>query len=235
MKIITCFSLLIVFLGCHIDKSNQDIYSELYIDTIIISKNIYEIYTMREDKPHGVSWVGDINSPYPNFKTEALFIDGKSLLDKVFYASNIEYGHEIFYYADTVELITGSWVYDRETNELKVKRTAYYNVLAPDTILYGEPYEMKIIAVLGLVEDFDIRLQLGEITPDVIFISPVTEYIGTNKALELTITDYKKGINLITGKISFHSELLDNELHFLGPFERNTLIFYHQFYVQCSD
>jgi hypothetical protein len=187
---------------------------------------------MSGDKPHGVSWVGDKNSPFPNFKSEALFIEGNSLLDKIFYASSIEYGHEIFYYADTVELMTGSWVYDIKTDELKEKRTAYYHVEAPDSILFGQPYEMKITAVLGLIEDFDIKLQLGEITPDVFFRSTFTEYYGKNKTLNLTITDYKKGINLITGKISFHSELLDNELHFLGPFERNTLIFYHQFYVQ---
>jgi hypothetical protein len=219
-------------MGCNNYKCNKKTISELYIDTIDYSESIYGISTMKDSISHGISWFGDKNSLYPNLKTEALFIDGEYLLDKIFYVSSIEYGHEIFYYADTVELMTGSWVYDIKTNELKEKRTAYYHVEAPDSILFGQPYEMKITAVLGLIEDFDIKLQLGEITPDVIFRSTVTEYYGKNKTLNLTITDYKKGINLITGKISFHSELLDNELHFLGPFEKNTLIFYHQFYVQ---
>ena len=225
----------LLLISCQQKKCFDKNISELYLDTLFVSDSVYYVYTMKDSLTHGVSTGKILNNFFSEYGSETLFIDNIRMLDKVFYVSSIEYGHEIFYYADSVELITGSWVYDRETNELKVKRTAYYNVLAPDTIIYGEPYEMKIIAVLGLVEDFDIRLQLGEITPDVIFKTPVTEYIGTNRTLNVTITDYKKGINLITGKISFHSELLDNELHFVGPFERNTLIFYHQFYVECSD
>jgi hypothetical protein len=58
-----------------------------------------------------------------------------------------------------------------------------------------------------------------------------TEYWSDSRNLELEITDYALGVNLITGWISFHSESFEHHDSFFFDDPKNTLIFYHQFVV----
>lgn len=225
---------LISMMGCKYYNPKMEKDSGLYFDTLHFSDNCIGIQTMKDTLLHGVSWQICQDDPYPDLHPELLYFNDELILDKSVLYSDKEYGYTVFYYADTIELIAGTWYYDVKTHKPIQKKCAYYYVEAPDTIKYGEPYQMVISTILGMVEDFDIQLKIGELKynkdQEFIEIQSSTEYYGSHKGLHIEL-EYKKGINLITGIISFHSELLDNELHFVGPFERNTLIFYHQFYV----
>jgi len=189
---------------------------------------------MKDSVAHGIAWrVDKKDSLIPVSYPEAFFLFDERVLDKVPVYSDDFIGYEVFYYLDTTEVIAGTWYYNTKTHEPIQKKCAYFHIDAPDTINYGEPYQMVITAILGLVEDFEIRLELGDMKFEegYFIIHPIREFNGSNKGLHIEI-DYEKGINLLTGRISFHSELLDNDLDFLGPWERNSLIFYHQFYVE---
>lgn len=225
----------VFFLSCQQPTNYHRQPGEIFQDTVFIEEGQYLIKTMKDGLLHGRCFIYDTEPKYPGLVDERFYLDGELLIEKTIEEDTQYFGYKVYYsYKDSLLKQVCSMVYDKQTLKQVDLKSAYYEVLSKERVKYGEPYELKIAATMGLIKNFDIKLKLGTLSADFVLSPPFKEYYGKDKVLTAYITDYKKGINILTGKISFHSEKLDKSLNFFGSTPPNTLLFYHQFEVVDS-
>jgi hypothetical protein len=228
--LISVFLIIVLFSSC-LQKSTEKPCPEcLYIDSSVTENGVYLYYTMRNGQKHGKSWYFDRDIDYPGFYNEALYINDVLLITKEFREDSLYYGYRIFYHTQDSAFHLASLVQSQANNQRVNLKSNYFEVEAPDTICFGQPYIFKINAVLGLFKEFRIDLKLGELTEDLYLIPPFKEFSAEGRELTVEIKDYKKGINLLTGKMSYSVKNLSKDHDALG-LPSNPFIFYHQFVV----
>ena len=140
---------------------------------------------------------------------------------------------------DTSYHAIGSLSYNINDHERRQKSCSYFETFANDTINYDEPYKVKIVSHIGIMEGHNIELYLGEINEDFEFVdsSNVKVFRSENNTLEFSLSqsDYLLGNNLLTGKIRVfkNGEDITNQ-YMIDPIDNIPYIFFKQFFVKSE-
>jgi hypothetical protein len=215
-------------LGCDYRNSNTTAKNEfLNYDTIYHkSKNTYEIYTMSDNEKHGIMRLYDDRY---GIMEEQLYLQDRLMITKLFGGDSLQAGYTYFYYKNDTMYPIGSIFFDRLSYQKVDIMCTYFEIEAPDTIEYKKPYKINIRGNYGIKNNFKISLTLGEIDSVYNLISKKATYVSEGRELEFDILDYKMGINLITGILSYYENDQDITRKYRISKIDVPLVFYKQF------
>jgi len=152
------------------------------------------------------------------------------MVSQILGGDSLTAGYTYYYNINDTMVPIGSLVYDKFSFNKEQKMCTYFQVEAPDSIKFGEPYNIKITGNLGLKNDFGLTLTLGEL--DTLYrLKEKSKYQSKGKTLDLSILDYNKGINLLTGQISYIQNGKDITKEYNFSHVDFPLIFFKQFVV----
>jgi len=123
----------------------------------------------------------------------------------------------------------GSIIFNRKNHQKENIKCSYFEVDAPDTIEFNKPYKINIRGNIGLKNNFKLSLTIGEIDSAYNIMNKKATYISEGRELEFEILDYKMGINLITGILSYYENDKDITKEYRVSKIDVPLIFYKQF------
>ncbi len=224
----------VLFFSCiHQEKNvTEKATSKIKLDTVIISKESYDVLSIKDGKKHGIMrryFHG--NSGYTE---ERLYVNDSIMVLNTIFIEDTCVGINYLNRKNDSLLYKGSKAYDFDTYEKKQKRFTYHETSASDTIKYGEDYEIEIRGNMGLIEDFDLLLELGEIKTNFELTDTIKVLRSDSTILRFKLTpdEYMEGINLLTGKLHYKIgekdlyDFYDKIITLKEPF-----LFYKQFVV----
>jgi hypothetical protein len=225
----------LLLLGCNNKKSDNlnNMYSsyqkDMYKDTVHnLSDNVLEIFTKYKGEKHGVMHI--VDSEFGIIE-EQLYLNNKIMVVKGLGGDSLHVGVTYFYNLNDTLFPMGSILYNRNTQEKDQMACSYFELKASDTIEFGKPYEINIIGNIGIKENFNIALTLGEVDSAYNLLDTIETFISNNRKLTIEINEYQSGINLITGIINYYENGQDVTKDYRISNIDLPLIFYKQFYA----
>jgi hypothetical protein len=228
-------AIVFVFSGCQYSGAIDYPVSKLFLDTLPTDhESILRINTRQGDLKHGESYLY-----YPGYGHDKweLYIKDTLLISLVCGSEDSEYGCTYWYFnvSDSTLYPIGSLWYDLNSDERIDSVSNYFEVIARDTIYWGDPIWIRVTGVLAKKTDFKITLRLGEITPGFELVNQYAYYESETREVLFQITDYKLGVNLITGIVNYYEDGEDiTQQYSLSEIEF-PFVFYKQFVVIKSD
>jgi len=188
------------------------------------------IKTYRADSIYGVSKVfSKVNNQL--ISIEYLFINGKKVVYKQFLSNKDKtwFAFNNYFMLDNDIAKGNGYLVWNINNDISIEKSHYYDVDATDTISEDDLFNACVTFIDE--NNWNIRLELGEMDENLIFIDSPIIYEGLNK-LDISITPAKKGNNLLMGKLYVSLDSLPSS-------ERSTYeeeyIFYHEYYVKDKE
>jgi len=224
-----------MFSGCQNHGTIDYPVSELFLDTLPTDHEIIlRINTMLGDLKHGESYL--YYPGYGNYRWDLNIMD-TLLISLNCGKDDLEYGCTYWYFnaSDSTLYPMGSLNYDYLSGERIDSVSNYFEVMARDTIYWGDPIWIRVTGVLAKKTDFKITLRLGEITPGFELVNQYAYYESETREVLFQITDYKLGVNLITGIVNYSKDGEDiTHSYSLSEIEF-PYVFYKQFVVLKPD
>jgi hypothetical protein len=128
--------------------------SDLRIDTVYseIEEGFYFVKTYMGEFRHGISRAYKKTDETVEFVDRALFLNDTLWIYERPLSDSLYFGlHTYYYFADdSIPHSTSFKTMDVNTRELIRYRSAFFEVHSPDTILFGEPYPLKIFTNIGI-------------------------------------------------------------------------------------
>lgn len=185
------------------------------------------VKSFKNDSLHGVVKYYN-ETDYSKLSVEYFCINGKYITGKEYkYSSDSSfyYFNSHFFYSPDTTYEVGFLTYDLQGNILP-REIHYYDVKSIDTAFINDMIEVNVSFISP--DDWDVRLELGEMDENVNFIEKPIVYEGLNQ-VNFSIMPKELGDNILMGKLYIvsdsieYSERRKNEQEF---------IFYHEFYVR---
>ena len=184
---------------------------------------------------HGVTL--SYNEQTKELEFESLFVNGLQLvfsehnqiMDTL---SGVHYYYAFYSENDTVFDYFGSVV--KDSNKKIIQRmTSYFDVVAPEKIIHGNPFQIDITFQIGLFDVDHFVLTLGEIDENYNFTdsTQLVSYTSEGNRLSFELPDYDIGVNLLLGKIKFYNSRVEGPHTIFEDSRINEYIFFHQFEV----
>lgn len=227
--------LLFVLFGCYSNndycvKDNDIVGKPFYKDGVLES-----IYTYRNNILHGVAKVynqkGDIIE-------RVLFLEDKPVVIEEYGKVPNEpyYGYSYYYSGlnDSIFYPIGSFLWNSTGIKQQLMLT-YFRVKSKDTISCQDHIEITIDFHMGLHKDYSLELLLGEIDSKHRFVDEraIDTIRSNNQSITFTVDNYKKGINLLLGKLKIYKGDEEFTVKFLNPNSgTDAYVFFHEFYVK---
>lgn len=211
------------------DSKKDGYYKSFHPNNKIEAEGYY-----KEGRLHGITNLFDKNSQQPS--TQNLYINGiniisipSGVIEDTLYISS-------YYYPDKSEINAfthvGSLTWDSK-GEIIELFCSYFKVDAKSEIKKGEPLEISIKFIMGLYQDINFELELGELNDKLNFVdsSNVVVYKSNGRDLLLNFKNYNLGHNLLLGKIKLFTSGASGPITLYKNPDYNEYIFFHQFEV----
>lgn len=231
------FILILVFiiLSCNNSGSFEYPQSDLFLDTLQTENDsILRINTMLKNIKHGESYLYFLG--YGSNRWD-LYIRDSLLISQNCDTYESLYGCTYWYYysKDSTLYPMGSVIYDFNTNERIDSISNYFEVTARDTIYWGDPLWIRVTGIPRNKSDINLTLKLGDITPEFKLVNEYASFESETNEIFFQISDYKLGINLLTGLVNYYKNGEDvTHQHSLSEIEF-PFVFYKQFVVIKPD
>lgn len=184
------------------------------------NNSVSMIKNYRNDSLHGItSYYSEVHpkelsSVY--FNLNGKYIAGREYMYNI--DSTIYYFNSYYFMNSDTIYSEGSLSWDTHSNIIP-NYSSYYLVTGIDTINKEETFNATIDFINN--QDWDLRLELGEMDEDLNFINTPKIYKG-HKNINISIKPTNVGDNLLMGKLYVSSDSIKNEEY----------VFYHEFYVK---
>ncbi|MCG8696914.1 MAG: hypothetical protein MI922_02580, partial [Bacteroidales bacterium] len=202
--------------------------------------SLERFFSVVKDKHHGEYRIYNRNNP--DLLMKSVYINDKKVIriEGGFHKTKEEcnIGISYFYHNKNNGFNPiGSVVYYCSDSSRKQKSCTYYEIFADKLIEHGETYNVKIHFHIGLLEEFNIKLCLGELDEYFNFVNnqDIDTLISDSNVLTFSLdkNDYKRGVNFLMGKIFIYHKNEDiTNRYMMEPVENVPYIFYKQFYVK---
>ncbi|MDX9847937.1 MAG: hypothetical protein RBT74_13225 [Tenuifilaceae bacterium] len=212
------------------NNAQHGLYKGFYPNNMVKVKSHYQ-----NGKQHGLTRFYIQNSGF--LTKEILYIEGKPITHAIYGSVDDTLSGISYYYShlekenDTLSFF-GSLSFNTR-GELVDLMSSYFLVNAEEKVKAGEPLLITIKFVMGLYNDIDYELQLGDFNKDLAFTdsSKVILYKSTGRDLSFEFKDYNYGYNLILGKIKLYKSNIQGPITYVKHPYINEYFFYHQFEV----
>jgi hypothetical protein len=213
--------------GCQNPTKQHTSSSGVYFDTVFfLAENKYEVSTMCGIEKHGVTKI--YHTKYGEIG-ERFYVHNKLMITRELGGDSLTAGYTYFYNLNDTLLPIGSIIYNRDDFQKLDIMCTYFQIEASDSVTIGQPYKVKIIGNIGLKKGFKVSLTIGELDTNYKLINVKDTYTSEGKILELQISDYKNGINTLTGILRYLENGEDITKKYRISEVDLPLVFYKQF------